>query len=252
MGLRKKIKSFTANYAYIKNIKKEVIENKNIVITGTNSGIGLELVKALSKYNNKIYAIYRKENQNLAEVQSKNIIPIKCDFSIESDLNNLKKNLINLEIDILINNAATFGPIDEQDLINLNFEEFTKAVIINSFSVLRIVKIILEKKEKTLKQIINISSEMGSINNNLSGGSYIYRTTKAAMNCISKNLYIDLKNDKISVIALHPGNVKTKFNSSGLIDPKKCAEKMINFIANNNQKFNGKFVNLNNLQIIDW
>ena len=153
MGLRKKIKSFTANYAYIKNIKKEVIENKNIIITGTNSGIGLELVKALSKYNNKIYAIYRKEYQNLVEVQSKNVIPIKCDFSIESDL---------------INNAATFGPIDEQDLINLNFEEFTKAVIINSFSVLRIVKIILEKKEKTLKQIINISSEMGSINNNLS------------------------------------------------------------------------------------
>ena len=187
MGLRKKIKSFMANYAYIKNIKKEVIENKNIIITGTNSGIGLELVKALSKYNNKIYAIYRKESQNLVEVQSKNIIPIKCDFSIERDLDNLKKNLINLEIDILINNAATFGPIDEQDLINLNFEEFTKTVIINSFSVLRIVKIILEKKEKKLKQIINISSEMGSINNNLSGGSYIYRTAKAAMNCISKN-----------------------------------------------------------------
>lgn len=241
-----------ANYAYIKNIKKEVIENKNIIITGTNSGIGLELVKALSKYNNKIYAIYRKESQNLVEVQSKNIIPIKCDFSIERDLDNLKKNLINLEIDILINNAGTFGPIDGQDLINLNFEEFTKAVIINSFSVLRIVKIILEKKEKTLKQIINISSEMGSINNNLSGGSYIYRTAKAAMNCISKNLSIDLKNDKISVIALHPGNVKTKFNSGGLIDPKKCAEKMINFIANNNEKFNGKFVDLNNLQIIDW
>ena len=133
MGLRKKIKSFTANYAYIKNIKKEVIENKNIVITGTNSGIGLELVKALSKYNNKIYAIYRKESQNLVEAQSKNIIPIKCDFSRESDLDNLKKNLINLEIDILINNAATFGPIDGQGLINLNFEEFTDNII-TSFS----------------------------------------------------------------------------------------------------------------------
>ena len=66
------------------------------------------------------------------------------------------------------------------------------------------------------------------------------------------DLVSSLKNDKISVIALHPGNVKTKFNSSGLIDPKKCAEKMINFIANNNQKFNGKLVDLNNLQIIDW
>ena len=105
-------------------------------------------------------------------------------------------------------------------------------------------------KISSLKTIVNISSEMGSISKNLNGGHYIYRTTKAALNAITKNMAIDLnKKYDINVFAIHPGRVKTKMNPEGLIDVNTCAFNILNLLSTNDVSINGKFIDLQKNEI---
>ena len=92
---------------------------------------------------------------------------------------------------------------------------------------------------------------MGSINLNKHGGYYYYRTSKTLLNSITKNLSIDLKHKNIIAYCIHPGSVKTKLNSGGLISPEMSAQKIINLCAENNIKYSGKFIDINK-NILEW
>ena len=92
---------------------------------------------------------------------------------------------------------------------------------------------------------------MGSISLNKEGDYYYYRTSKTLLNSITKNLSMDLKQKNISVYCIHPGNVKTKLNSAGIISPKFASQKIINICAENNLKFSGKFIDINK-NILEW
>ena len=92
---------------------------------------------------------------------------------------------------------------------------------------------------------------MGSTANNKVGGYYYYRSSKSLLNSISKNLSLDLKNDNINVFCIHPGDVKTKMNSGGLIMPDISAKKIINILSENNSKFSGILIDINK-EIIKW
>ena len=93
---------------------------------------------------------------------------------------------------------------------------------------------------------------MGSITKNQIGNYYIYRTTKTALNSISRNLSIDLSNHNIIVASIHPGNIKSKINPSGTIEPNICAKQIINFIVDCNESLNGTFIDLQTLKKIEW
>ena len=209
------------------------------------------MVKILSK-KNKVYSVFREDSHNLEKIKNKNIVPIKCDFNLSSDFKKLEEFLISSNLDILINNAGTFGSIDQQNLKSINFKEFYKVMETNVMAPLKIIQTLTNKSNITLSQIVNISTDMASISNNTSGGYYIYRTTKNAINAVTKNLSIDLKEYNINVYAIHPGNIKTKINPGGSIEPEICAKKLINFIEKNDSNYNGAFVDLSNLKIISW
>ena len=126
---------------------------------------------------------------------------------------------------------------------------------LNALSILKILSIILNgtHKGKKLSKIVNISSEMGSINNNYDGNFYIYRTTKSTLNSITKNLSNDLfRINKTLVFSIHPGSVKSKMNSSGLIDPELCAKNIIKMIIKCDSSYNGKFLDLRTNKEINW
>ena len=73
----------------------------------------------------------------------------------------------------------------------------------------------------------------------------MYRITKTSLNCISKNLSIDLnKRYNSEIITVDPGNVQTGMNTKGLLDPNKCAEYIIDIICDKKNNLNGKFINL--------
>jgi short-subunit dehydrogenase len=230
------------------NLKNNFIRNKKILITGANSGIGLELTKILLKNNNKVIAIFNKNSHNLNKLYNKNLIKIKCDLSLFSNLELIKKKLINLSPQIIINNAAYFDSnlkIDEYKAKDF-FYNLYRGYNINSFAVLKLIFIFLDIiKKKKISLILNISSDAGIISKNKSTGGIIYKSSKTSLNAITKCLSMDLKSYDINIFSFHPGPIKTKSNPDGLIAPKVCALKIAELINENNRKFQGKCVNWN-------
>ena len=232
------VKTLKRKSLKIKNffLKELSLKNKNIIISGSNSGIGLELTKKLLTENN-ILAFVNNETNNLDNLNNFNNLDIIKNNFEKNELEETSLKKINLfKPDILINCAASFGP-EKQELKDINLKKFKQILNINVFGALQLINESL--KSNNLKQIVNITSEMGSTANNKVGGYYYYRSSKSLLNSISKNLSLDLKNDNINVFCIHPGDVKTKMNSGGLIMPDISAKKNINILSENNSKFSG-------------
>ena len=241
MGLRKIIKKTFYNLKFNKkNFYK--LSNKTVLVTGASSGIGLGICKKLLE-TNTVIAIYNNNEKNLKKINNKNLIYVKCDLSNFNNFIELEDIIKKNEINIIINCAGQFGS-DQQAIKNINFENFINIIKINSLSILKILQIIdSNKKLKFLEKVLNISSDGGSIELNDQGNAYIYRTSKSALNSISKNLSIDLnKNYGISVLTLDPGNVKTNMNGKGYLDANKCAEYVIDILCKQ-ENYNGVFMN---------
>ena len=251
MGIRKKLRNFFYKRKFeINNSSQLKFSEKSVLITGANSGIGLALTEKLLDLNNTVYATFNKSSENLIKIKNKNLFLIKCDHSNLQEIDNIKNIILQKSINLIINNAAVSGSND-QNFDSIDYEKFQNAILINVLSVLKISHLVLKNaKISSLKTIVNISSEMGSISKNLNGGHYIYRTTKAALNAITKNMAIDLnKKYDINVFAIHPGRVKTKMNPEGLIDVKTCALNILNLLSTNDDSINGKFIDLQKNEI---
>lgn len=233
------------------SVKKEnLINNKYILITGSNSGIGLQLTKKLLEQNNCVIAFYNKNSNNLNKLNFKKLIKIKCDLSSLSNLDLIKKKLKKLQPEIIINNAVYVNNIDNLDLDRINeklfFKNFINSFNVNFFSILKLLFIYFDNiKKNKIKMIINISSDAAIISKNKNSNGMMYKTTKTAVNAITRCLHLSLAKYNVNVFALHPGPVKTKLNYHGLIDPKLCASKIVELMSKNNKFFNGKFININ-------
>ena len=248
MGLKKKIKKFL----YIRKFSKKKyltdINKKNILITGANSGIGLALTKRLLELDNKVLAIYRENSQNLTNIKDSNLSIIKYDLKKINKSENFENKIKETSVDLILNCAGVFGPsFENQQIESLDFEKFQEVLMVNSISILKIIQIILNNKlsKKNLEILVNISSDAGSIDLNNEGNAYMYRTSKTALNSITKNMSIDLMaRFKTIVFAIEPGNVQSGINPGGTLKADVCANLIINLISSNVQLLNGKFVNL--------
>tara|TARA_A100000164_G_C21822615_1_gene731170 strand:+ start:400 stop:1167 length:768 start_codon:yes stop_codon:yes gene_type:complete len=248
MGLRKKIKKFLYTRKFSKRKYLLEINNKNILVTGANSGIGFALTKKLLDLNNKVFATYREDFLNLQNIKNDNLSIIKYDQR-EIDLpNNLKEKLNENQIDIILNCAGVFGgSFEDQEIKKLDFKKFQEVLNVNSLSILKIVQTILKNKlsKKNIELLINISSDAGSVKLNNQGNAYIYRTSKSALNSITKNMSCDLTPKfKTIIFAIDPGNVQSGMNPGGHIKAEICAKLIINLMSKNVSSLNGKFINL--------
>ena len=242
MGFKSILKKKFYNLKFLTK-KNSQIKNQVILITGASSGIGLGLCNQLIEHN-KVIAIYNNNDSKLKKIDNSNLQYLKCDLINLNDYNEIEKKILENNIDLVINCAGQFGS-NKQSINDINFDNFLNLLRINSLSILKIVQLIYSNnKIRFLKKIINISSEGGSIERNNRGNAYIYRTSKSALNSISKNLSIDLKkNYGISVITIDPGNVQTNMNNKGYLSPEKCAEYLVDIINDKND-YNGAFINL--------
>ena len=223
-------------------------EGKNVLITGSNRGIGLALVKRFVEDGFYIYACCRQPEKataltQYAEIYEGNIEIIACDVSNKEQVFRIA-DLIKTPIDILINNAGIIGQDESGIENNLSIDLWLEAFRVNSISPVVMTQAFLPHlKRGQLKRIINISSSLGSISQNEMGGLYPYRASKAALNCMTKNLAVDLESMGMTVVALHPGWVKTDMGGpQGDLTPEESANHLKSLILSLTCDQNGAYM----------
>lgn len=188
------------------------------VVTGGNRGIGLELCKELLKRGYQVTALVRHSNPELDELEVSVISNI--DVTDSQALQGAVKSLSGTSVDLLICNAGIWS---NESLGGIDFDQILNTLHVNSLGPLKTVEAFLPLLSSGSKVAL-ISSRMGSISDNTSGGRYGYRMSKAALNMAGKSLALDLSSQGISVIILHPGFVRTDMTQhQGNVDPDESA-----------------------------
>ncbi len=174
------------------------------LITGANRGIGLEFCRQLKGKGNEVIAVCRKSSKELDELNIQTERGV--DLASEASIVCLKEKLSNTKVDVLILNA---GIAETNCLENLDVESIKDQFAVNAIGPLLLTANMLNNLREGSKVIL-VTSRMGSIKDNNSGGSYGYRMSKAALCMAGKSLSIDLRPYGISVALLHPGLVSTR------------------------------------------
>jgi len=177
-----------------------------IAVIGSNRGIGLELVSQLAKdgSNNSIDAFCRTTSSELTSLNTENIFE---DFDT-TDTQKMLSVLKEIDEESYDQIFVVSGVLQSDSLSNWNDQTIINQFSVNSLGALNCARL-FSPKLKIGGTIGVLSSRMGSISDNSSGGMYGYRMSKAALNAGLKSLSIDLKKDRKAVLILHPGYVKT-------------------------------------------
>lgn len=207
-----------------------------VVITGANRGVGLELARHYAAEGCEVIGVCRQSSEELAGVAGQVIDGV--DVTTDAGIDKLKSGLAGKRISLLINNA---GLLQDEQLGSIDFDSIRTQMEINAYAPLRVAEALAPLMGQGSK-IANITSRMGSIADNDSGGRYGYRASKAALNAFGKSLAVDLKPRGIAVAQLHPGYVKTRMvNFGGLITPEESARGLAERIANLTLENTGSF-----------
>ncbi|WP_163558294.1 SDR family oxidoreductase [Halomonas sp. NO4] len=200
--------------------------SSTVLITGANRGVGLALARHYHAAGWRVIGVCREASHELAEVSETLIEGV--DVTRPEDVARLAGELASRRLDLLINNA---GLLHDESLGALDFDTIRTQMEINAYAPLRLTEALLDNLGEGSK-VANVSSRMGSIADNDSGGRYGYRASKAALNAFGKSLAMDLAPRGIAVIQLHPGYVKTRMvNFGGLIPPEEAAAGIAERIA---------------------
>ena len=206
-----------------------------VLITGCNRGIGLQLCTQYSARGDDVIAVVRTSNPELDALPVRVITGV--DVGDGASMSVLKDAIGDQNIDILLNNA---GILRGDSLERLDYEAMEEQFRINTLGPLRVTEALLPNLSSGSKLAI-VSSRVGSIEDNTSGGHYGYRASKTAVNQIGTNLKHDLAPRGISVALLHPGMVATEMTGGQGITPKESAQGLINRIDDLNSENSGSF-----------
>jgi NAD(P)-dependent dehydrogenase (short-subunit alcohol dehydrogenase family) len=227
----------------------------NILITGTNRGIGLEMVRYSMERGWRVFACCRNPQQaesllKLAKLAPERISVHIADMDELATLQALAYELRNESIDILINNAGVYGS-DRNSFGNVDIAGWQRTFKINSIAPLKLAEALCEQVARSDKKTIAcLSSKMGSMTDNGSGGSYIYRSSKAALNAVVKSMSIDLRPQEIKVVALHPGWVKTDMGGPNAeISTQESVSRMFEHLLSLTMADSGRFIDIDGSDI---
>jgi NAD(P)-dependent dehydrogenase (short-subunit alcohol dehydrogenase family) len=217
-----------------------------VVVTGANRGIGLEFVKQYIAKGDKVIALCRNTSDELSQSGAKVID--KVDVSSPECLEKILPTLSDLKIDLLINNAGVFA---NETLEHMSVKTLEYQFRVNAIGPLMVTQMLRQQLVKGAK-VAMITSRMGSVTDNTSGGYYGYRMSKAALNIAGVSLAHDLKEQDVAVALLHPGYVQTEMvNYNGDISAAVAAERLMQRIEELNLDNTGTFWHSNG-EILPW
>ncbi len=216
------------------------------VVTGASRGIGLELVRQLGRRNTPVVAVCRTESADLAALGAR--IESGLDLTAPDAGDQLARRLARDDISLLIHNA---GVLHEDGLDAIDPDQVRAQFEINALAPLRLSAALAPRLSRGSK-IALITSRMGSIADNASGGYYGYRMSKAALNAAGKSMANDLRDRGIAVVMLHPGMVRTQMTGGhGQLEPEQSAAGLLARIDELRLETTGRFLHQDG-SVLPW
>ncbi len=216
------------------------------LITGANRGIGLEFVKHYRNLGWQVVALCRESNRTLEQTGAKVVTGINV--ALDDCTSRIREVIGDTPLDLVINNA---GILRDERLGNLDYNTIREQFEVNTLGPLRVTEAVLANL-KTGSKIALVTSRMGSIADNSSGGRYGYRMSKAALNAAGVSLARDLETKQIAVALLHPGYVATDMvGGHGDITPDVAASRLAERIEELNMSNTGSFWHSNG-ELLPW
>ncbi len=192
------------------------------LVVGANRGIGLELARALAARGGQVFATCRNATPALQALQV--TVLSNIDVTEDASAEKLAHDLAAHKLDLVIINA---GILERTSLDALDMASVRRQLEVNAIAPLRIAAALRHRLQNPCKLAL-ITSRMGSIADNTSGGSYGYRMSKAALNAAGRSLAHDLKSQGVAVALLHPGYVRTDMTGGGgNVSPEEAAQMLI-------------------------
>ena len=214
----------------------------SVLVTGANRGIGYEICKQLADHGYDVIGVCRKKSGKLKALGIR--IHENIDVTNGEDLKTLVNDLAGTRIDWLVNNA---GLLERTEFANVEdqLEAFRRMFEVNSLAPVRVTRALANHLNDDGKVFI-ITSRMGSIADNTSGGAYGYRMSKAAVNAAGKSLAEDFRDRRIAVGLLHPGYVRTDMTGNeGFVDASEAAAGLIERMQELDMESTGSFRHAN-------
>ena len=185
------------------------------LITGAGRGLGLEFVRQYAEAGWTVLAGAREPDRAEALLRvDGDVSPVPLDVADPASVAILAERLSGVPIDLLINNAGLYGPRDVA-LGEIDYDAWRQVLEVNTLAPMRLAESFIgQLRAGQGRKIVTLSSKMGSIGE-ATGGSYIYRSSKAAVNAVMRSLALDLAADGFTIVVVHPGWVRTDMGGPG-------------------------------------
>jgi NAD(P)-dependent dehydrogenase (short-subunit alcohol dehydrogenase family) len=218
-------------------------------ITGANRGLGLEFARQYAAEGWQVYAACRNlksasELHRLADARGHSLQILALDVTKPASIKAAAAKLDGRAIDLLLNNAGVGGTRGET-IGNIDYEAWAKVLDVNTMGPLRVSEAFVDHVARSgRKLIVTLTSGMGSIADNTSGGSFAYRTSKAAVNMVMRSLAVDLAPRGITCVVVNPGWVQTDMGGSNAnLTPTESITRLRRLLDNLGPAQSGKFFN---------
>ena len=219
-----------------------------VLVTGANRGLGLEFAKQYSQAGWRVIGTARRPN-DAEELRALGARVMQLDVTDPASIAALAKALEGEAVDLLINNAGIFPRVNTLDEVDFNDVAMTLAV--NTIGPMRVTRALLPNiRAGSKKQIVSITSGLGSIADNGFGRFYGYRESKAALNMFNRSLAIELKDEGFTCIVMSPGWVQTDMGGpNATLKPAESISGMLAVIGNLTPSSTGTFWNYDGQQV---
>ncbi|KAI0376174.1 NAD(P)-binding protein [Hypomontagnella monticulosa] len=214
------------------------------VVTGANSGIGHAFAQLLIREGYDVTAVDLNVGDGLKSLQCNTA---QLDVSSPDSITAFSKSYGDGPLDVLLNIAGVMAPPANDALPTVSLDTLTKTFNVNTFGPLLLTQALLPNLLKSKSPKLGVmSSRVGSMGDNSSGGSYAYRASKAAVNSVFKNIAVELKDKGVVVVIMHPGYVNTPLSPGSLdmtqtVMPEEAATKLWGVLKSKGLEETGRF-----------